>query len=240
MYILEVIPIANLPPQVPQLLSYFFSKELPKGAIVEVVIGNRKVLAVVISSEPAENQKILLKKSSFQLKKISSIVSETPLVSETQFKIALWLSQNYFSPLGMCLKTVLPPFFLKQNLEPRMLNLEKSKFHLSGQEIQNSKLLLSRAKNIIKNITSEIKKTLRDKKQILLVVAEIIIGTRQALFAPFTNLGLIIVEDPSNEAYKSDMSPKYNTVSLVKKIAKIYSAKLLFVSQAPDVDQYLL
>ena len=170
MYILEVIPLTILPPQVPQLLSYFFNKELPKGAVIEVLIGNRKVMAVVISSESAENQKMRLKKSDFQVKKISTILSEFPLVSDTQLKMALWLSQNYFAPLGLCLKTVLPSFFLK-NQEPRINNKEESNL----KPIIPS-LFLSRAKNIIKNITPEIKKTLRDKKQILLVAPEISIA----------------------------------------------------------------
>ena len=315
MYILEVIPITSLPPQVPQLLSYFFNKGLPKGAIVEISIGNRRVMAVVISSELAENEKMRLKKSDFQVKKISNVMSEVPLVSDIQFKIALWLSQNYFTSLGLCLKTVLPSFFLsKHYVEGSKYygNEEKILSHNTKYMIHNT-ILLSRAKNSIKNIEPEIKKVLKNKKpsfapptplasegrskassfgkpsedkskgkQVLIVVpeistakyfydyfaryhetaiihskitpkqhrqswdkissdnAEIIIGTRQALFAPFSNLGLIIMGYPADEAYKSDMSPKYNTSTLAKTIAEIYSADLAFISQVPDISQYFL
>ena len=283
MQIIEVIPLAILPPQVPQLLSYYFNKPLIKGAIVEVLIGNRKILAAVISCASVEEQKISLKKSDFQLKKISGIISESPLVSDIQFKIALWLSKNYFTSLGLCLKTVLPPFFLKKNYELRMMNDESknSAFRIQHSEFKPL-MLLSRAKYIIKNIQPEIKKILNQKKQVLIIVPEIsiaqyfydyfagyyetalvhskiglkqycqfwekissgdtevIIGARQALFAPFANLGLIIIEDPANSAYKSDRSPKYNTDELALKIADIYECNVVYVAQIPDMKRYYL
>ncbi|MEK9158108.1 MAG: primosomal protein N', partial [Patescibacteria group bacterium] len=36
-----------------------------------------------------------------------------PAIAEWQFKIALWIAQYYVAPLGLCMKAVLPPFFLK-------------------------------------------------------------------------------------------------------------------------------
>lgn len=300
MNIIEVVPLITLPPQVPQLLSYYFNRPLVKGAIVEVLIGNRKTLAAVVSSASVEERKAALKRSGFQLKKISGVISETLLISDTQFKIAAWLSKNYYAPLGLCLKTVLPSFFLKKNYEFSIINNDgkNSKFNTKalnslsarpstndiGALVQNSTfkptILLSGAKDIIKNIEPEIKKVLGQKKQVLLIVpeisiteyfydyfagyhetavihsklsakqlyknwqdissgnTEIIIGTRQALFAPFFDLGLIILEDPENEGYKSDMSPKYNTVELAKKISEIRSCSLMLVSQIPGINNY--
>src|SRR3989344_3210400 len=279
MQIIEVIPLTNLPPQVPQLLSYFFNEPLLKGSIVEIPLNNRKVPAVVISSVPLEENKIMLKKSGFQLKKISGIINKTPLLTEIQFKIALWLSKNYFAPLGMCFKTVLPPFFG---------NKKYTSFSYPRIEPKNDKLhkpiiLISKAKEIINHIKDEIKETVNRKQQVLIIAPEIsiaqyfydfftrseagaehyktsflhsgisplkaygewekissgetdiVIGTRQVLFAPFSNLGLIIMEDPANEAYKSDMTPKYNPRDLVEKIAIIYSVKLLLISSMPDI-----
>lgn len=281
MQIVEVIPIAALPPQVPQLLSYYFNKPLLKGSVIEILIGNRRVSAVVISSTSVEEQKASLKRSDFQLKKISKITSEDPLVVVIQFKVALWLSKNYFAPLGLCLKTVLPSFFLKKNYE---LPVASASGQIKDDELKKSQfnptILLSRAKDIVKNIEPEIKKILKNKKQVLLIVpeivtakffydhfagyyetaivhskvpvrqlynnwnkissgeSEIVIGTRQSLFVPFNDLGLVVVVDPASEYYKSDMSPKYNTPDLAKKIAEIYSASLLFVSQIPDIVSY--
>ena len=67
---------------------------------------------------------------------------------------------------------------------------------------------------------------------------DIIIGTRQALFIPFHKLGLIVVDDPSNDAYKSDMTPKYNAVDLSRKISRINNCKIVYLSSLPLVADY--
>jgi hypothetical protein len=54
LFIIEIIPIAALPPQLPQLLSYFFDRPLKKGAIVEVLIGKRKIYGAVVASTSLE------------------------------------------------------------------------------------------------------------------------------------------------------------------------------------------
>jgi primosomal protein N' (replication factor Y) len=113
MYVLEVLPLSVLPPQVPQILSYYHDSNLPKGAMVEVPLNNRLVMATVVDSYPLDEQKIFIKKSLFQLKKVGRVLSVESVVAEWQFKIALWLAQRYFAPLGLCLKAVLPPFFMK-------------------------------------------------------------------------------------------------------------------------------
>lgn len=277
MYIIEVIPLAVLPPQAPQLLSYFLNKPLAGGSVVEISMGNRKIPAVVVSSVSLEERKAILKSSDFQLKKISGIISETQLVSDIQLKIAFWLSKYYYAPLGLCLRTVLPPFFLKKNYE-----IQIQKYEIRESKPEKPLILLSRAKDIIKNIEPEVKKTLNAKKQVLIIAPEIstakyfydhfagyyetavihskvalrqyhkswekisagdtevVIGTRQALFTPFADLGLIVMEDPANSAYKSDMSPKYNTDDLSLKIAGIYGCDLIYVSQIPDIKRYYL
>ncbi|MBP9822352.1 MAG: hypothetical protein KBC81_02850 [Candidatus Pacebacteria bacterium] len=113
MHVLEVLPLAVLPPQIPQILSYYHEESLPKGAIVNVPMNNRSVQAVVIDSYDLDQQKLLVKKSLFQLKKITKVLSKEPAIAEWQFKTALWMANRYVAPLGLCMKTVLPPFFLK-------------------------------------------------------------------------------------------------------------------------------
>src|SRR3989344_8474508 len=114
MYIVEVIPLTLLPPNVPQILSYFSGLELSKGAIVEIPLNKRKVRAVVISSNSIEKNKLSLKKVDFQIKKINKVLFETPQISTYQLKLAVWLAKYYYSPLGYTLKTILPPFAFKK------------------------------------------------------------------------------------------------------------------------------
>ncbi len=277
MYIIEVIPLTILPSNAPQLLSYFFNKNLEKGAIVEISIGNRKVIAAVVASNPLEEQKITLRKSGFQLKKLSRVISEIPQISNAQFQIALWLSRYYYAPLGYCLKTVLPPFFLKKSYETTRLTEKK----LEQQTVfQKPLFILSNAKEALISIFPFIKKAIEKQGQVILIIpdastieyfyetlaitynvvkinsglsnkdiykawqkissgeADIVLGTRQSLFMPFKNLELVIVDDVLNEAYKSDMTPKYNTADLAKAIADFNGAKIIYISPISGIDNY--
>src|SRR3989344_8899872 len=146
MFVVEVIPLVSFPSQVPQLLSYFFNKTLLRGSIVEVPIGNRKVPAVVALSSPIEAKKISLKKSGFQLKKISSIISEEPKLTDIQFKIASWLSKNYYAPPGLSFKTLLPQFFLNPKYP---FSYPKIALKDIREPLITPKLLLINAKKII-------------------------------------------------------------------------------------------
>lgn len=173
MYIIEVIPLIILPSNVPQLLSYFFNKSLQKGTIVEIPFGNRKVRAVVVASATIEDQKILLKKTGFQLKKVSNVTNEIPQISNNQFKIALWLSRYYYAPLGYCLKTVLPSFFLKKGYETTPQNpLQGDALPPARRRLAKPLFLLSNAKETLTNLLPLIKKVAENQGQVALIVPD--------------------------------------------------------------------
>ena len=85
MYVLEVLPLTTLPPQIPQILSYYHDSGLPKGAIVEISLNNRLVTATVIDSYNLDEQKILIKNLFFN-SKISRVLSENPLLPNGNLK----------------------------------------------------------------------------------------------------------------------------------------------------------
>ena len=173
MYIIEVIPLTILPSNVPQLLSYFFNKKLERGAVVEIPFGSRKIIAVVVASNPLEDQKILLKKTGFQLKKISNIVSEIPQINNNQFKIALWLSRYYYAPLGYCLKTVLPSFFLKRGYEITQQTAQQGDaLPEARRRLAKPLFILSNAKETLNNILPFLKRTVEIQGQVALVVPD--------------------------------------------------------------------
>lgn len=152
MHVLEVLPLTLLPPQIPQILSYYHDTTLPKGSVVEVPMNNRSVSATVIDSYDLDAQKILVKKSLFQLKKITKVLSAEPMISEWQFKIALWLAQHYVAPLGLCMKHVLPPFFLKPRYPIKIV--EPTRIETTSPP---ASWIISRAKNSAKHILSIMK-----------------------------------------------------------------------------------
>ena len=59
---------------------------------------------------------------------------------------------------------------------------------------------------------------------------DIVIGPRSALFAPFENLGLIIIDEEHENAYKSELSPRYDAREAAAKRAQMNDASLIPVS----------
>lgn len=68
--------------------------------------------------------------------------------------------------------------------------------------------------------------------------ADIVIGARSAIFAPFKNIGAIIVDEEHEQTYKSEMTPRYETHEVAEFRAKQYGALLVFASATPLVTSY--
>jgi len=68
--------------------------------------------------------------------------------------------------------------------------------------------------------------------------ADICIGTRSAIFAPFDNVGLIVIDEEHEHTYKSDMSPKYHARDIARYRCANESALLLLASATPSVESY--
>jgi primosomal protein N' (replication factor Y) len=66
----------------------------------------------------------------------------------------------------------------------------------------------------------------------------IIIGPRSALFLPVKNLGLIVVDEAHDAAYKQEQQPFYNATRVAAKLAKLYGAKCILGSATPPLGDY--
>ena len=68
---------------------------------------------------------------------------------------------------------------------------------------------------------------------------KILIGTRNALFLPYQNLGLIIVDEEHDSAYKpKEVSPYFNAKDSALVLANFYDAKAILGSATPSVESY--
>lgn len=65
--------------------------------------------------------------------------------------------------------------------------------------------------------------------------AHVVVGTRSALFAPLKNLGLIIIDEEHESTYKQESNPRYNAVSVARKIASLRGATLVLGSATPNI-----
>lgn len=68
--------------------------------------------------------------------------------------------------------------------------------------------------------------------------AKIALGTRSAVFAPFENLGLIIMDEEQEHTYKSEMSPRFHARDVAKYRTNFHSSLLLLASATPSVETY--
>lgn len=67
---------------------------------------------------------------------------------------------------------------------------------------------------------------------------DIMIGPRSALFTPFPNLGLIIIDEEHETSYKSETVPRYHARETAIERAKMAGAGVVLGSATPSVDSY--
>ena len=112
MNIVCIYPLASLPRGVGHSFTYFTAQELPRGALVEVEIGRRKVPAVVVRAENVESLKSALKRADWRVKRISNVLSPSPIFPNEFFALAEWASDFFLIPPGLFLKQLIPAALL--------------------------------------------------------------------------------------------------------------------------------
>lgn len=78
----------------------------------------------------------------------------------------------------------------------------------------------------------------KEFEKVLSHEADIIIGPRSALFTPFDNLGIIIIDEEHDNAYKSETVPRYDTRDLAVKLSQISKCSLVLASATPSPETY--
>lgn len=68
--------------------------------------------------------------------------------------------------------------------------------------------------------------------------ARVVIGTRSAVFAPVRDLGLIVLDEEQDSAYKSEQSPRYHARDVAKRRVQQENAVLLLGSATPSIESY--
>lgn len=66
----------------------------------------------------------------------------------------------------------------------------------------------------------------------------VVIGARSAIFAPFTNLGLIIIDEEHESSYKQEESPKYHARDVAVYRASCHGAAVVLGSATPSLESY--
>lgn len=67
---------------------------------------------------------------------------------------------------------------------------------------------------------------------------DIMIGPRSALFTPFENLGIVVIDEEHESSYKADNMPKYHAREVAEKLCSLTDSILVLGSATPSIDSY--
>ncbi|MBQ8053953.1 MAG: primosomal protein N' [Lachnospiraceae bacterium] len=67
---------------------------------------------------------------------------------------------------------------------------------------------------------------------------DVIIGPRSALFTPFADLGVIVIDEEHESSYKNESMPKYHTREVAQELARLKHACVVLGSATPSLDSY--
>ncbi len=89
-------------------------------------------------------------------------------------------------------------------------------------------------------IHSELTPAKRDKawNHIMAGEYDIVIGPRSAVFSPFNNIGLIIIDEEHDSSYKQDNQPRYLTHDIARHRAMSHNALLVYGSATPSIHTF--
>lgn len=279
MYILDVIPAVAIPNLETSVWSYFSPHELPEGALVEVPLGRRRIPAVVLRAHNARAQKMHAKKSAFQMKNATKILSREPALNPVQFALLAWCARYYFSTPSLFLKLMLPRHLLRAQ-RPLILNRQPHTKEIRAvvgpapilcvgyaraaaykkaidECIAQGRQALILAPEIAKVnalarefssyhpaiLTGELspKKFFTAWDSVRMGTAQVLIGTRTAVYANFADIGLIIIDEEQSPHLKSwDMAPHYHAGDVAGKLAELSGAALILGSAAPSIASYYM
>ena len=100
MYLLDIIPLTNLPKTESQLMSYYYDDPLPNGSLVEIDLNHRLIFGLVVNSTPLKNAKTFLKSTKYTLKKIKKVIYNKNFLSPFFLELLKFVADYYFENLA--------------------------------------------------------------------------------------------------------------------------------------------
>ncbi len=69
---------------------------------------------------------------------------------------------------------------------------------------------------------------------------QIVIGPRSALFMPLSDVGLVVIDEFHEPAYKQDQAPYYQATRAASQLARLHGAKFVMGSATPPISEYYI
>lgn len=99
---------------------------------------------------------------------------------------------------------------------------------------------ISRFGNVISVLHSKLSDSERydEYRKITNGESKIVIGTRSAIFVPFTNIGVIIIDEEHTLSYKQDNNPRYSAINVAEWRSKYHNCPLVLGSATPSLESF--
>ena len=99
---------------------------------------------------------------------------------------------------------------------------------------------ISRFGDVISVLHSKLSDTERydEYRKIIDKKSKIVIGTRSAIFVPFTNIGIIIIDEEHTSSYKQDNNPRYSAKDIAIWRSKYHNCPVLMGSATPSLESF--
>ncbi|HBO16870.1 MAG: Primosome assembly protein PriA [Candidatus Moranbacteria bacterium GW2011_GWE2_35_2-] len=130
-YLVSVVPLTKIPLSREQFFYYLSNTTIPSGSLVEVSLGKRKINGIVLDSKND-----FTRSGNYRMKKIEKILEES-FLTEKQIALAKFISEYYFTSLGIVLK-----MFVPDRVKARAT---RKKFSIPKPEIKN--IVFTKAQN---------------------------------------------------------------------------------------------
>ena len=122
--IANIIPTTQIPLNKPQYFSYSIPKDLENnikpGIEVKIPLGKKEISGIIFNTTNISPK--------FKLKSILEVIDKVPAISPNQLKLAQWISEYYYTSLGIVIKTMLPKRVQARKHKSIKLSKEKIPF----------------------------------------------------------------------------------------------------------------
>ncbi|HWD40245.1 MAG TPA: primosomal protein N' [Fimbriimonas sp.] len=69
-------------------------------------------------------------------------------------------------------------------------------------------------------------------------LVSVVLGARSALFAPLSNIGLIVMDEEHEQAYKQESAPRYHAKTVALHLAQLHSCPIILGSATPSIESF--